>query len=137
MKLKKQDLWKRDLVEFGPKERSANEELKEMRYFPLIVSWGIWLARNSIYIEGNFVQPIKCALESIGILSHFPQENVKIKFRQVTKEDINKSRPWGYFDGATNGNPKRCGARGLIYFSKNNFLNFKAGLGIGTNTFLN
>ena len=50
-------------------------------------------------------------------------------------EFIDKSYPWGYFDGSTFADPKICGARGVLYISDDHFYTFKAGLGIGANKF--
>ena len=49
-------------------------------------------------------------------MRYFPQDNIKIKIRQVEEEITNKSHPWGYFDGVENGDLRRCGAGGHLYF---------------------
>ena len=41
-----------------------------------------------------------------------------------------------FSDGSTLGDPKFCGVGGIIYFSEDHHISFKAGLGIGTNNFL-
>ena len=48
-KLKKQELWNGDSVESFPKKWVSNDDLRDLRSLPLIVSWGIWLARNQIF----------------------------------------------------------------------------------------
>ena len=50
-------------------------------------------------------------------------------------EFIDKSYPWGYFDGSTSGDPKICGVGGALFILDDHFYTFKAGLGIGTNNF--
>ena len=52
-------------------------------------------------------------------------------------ESIDFSFPWGYFDGSVVGDPKVCGARGILFFFPTNcYISFKAGLGHGTNNFV-
>ena len=53
----------------------------------------------------------------------------------MVEETIDKYFPWGYFDGSALGDPRTCGAGGLIYFSDEHFVKFKDGLGFGTNNF--
>ena len=40
----------------------------------------------------------------------------------------------GFFNGSTAGDPKLCGAGGMLYLS-DHFFSFKVGLGVGTNNF--
>ena len=39
------------------KEHSFNEDIKGIRSLPLIVAWGIWLAKNDICFEDSFLFP--------------------------------------------------------------------------------
>ena len=41
----------------------------------------------------------------------------------------------GYFDGSAVGDPKICGAGGMLFISDIHFFSFKAGLGLGTNNY--
>ena len=52
------------------------------------------------------------------------------------EEVIDKSYPWGYFDGLASGDPKLCGAGGVLFISDDDYFTFKAGLGFGTNNFV-
>lgn len=72
---------------------------------------------------------------AIGILAHFPQYKEAPRIRQVQEEVINKEIPWGYFDGAAQGNPTLCGGGAALYFSDQNYITYKEGLGEGTNNF--
>ena len=79
-------MWRGDTMEACLKEWSFNEDLKGIRYLPLILAWGIWLSKNQICFEDSFVFPIKCDLQSISIMSYFPHDNVKKKIKQITME---------------------------------------------------
>ena len=48
---------------------------------------------------------IKCALQSLCIISYYPQNSVKIKIRQVIEEEIDHSIPWDFFYGEDQGDP--------------------------------
>ena len=50
-------------------------------------------------------------------------------------EVIEKSFAWGYFDSSAAGEPKICGARGMLYISDEHYFSYKAGLGSGTNNY--
>ena len=41
----------------------------------------------------------------------------------------------GIFYGSASGDPKMCGAGGVLFISEDHFFTFKAGLGFGTNNF--
>ena len=69
-------------------------------------------------------------------MRYFPQDNIKIKIRQVEEEITDKSYPWGYFDGVENGDLRRCRASGYLYFSDNHWYSFKASLREGSNNFV-
>ena len=58
-----------------------------------------------------------------------------MNIRFVVEEIINKSSPWGYFDGSAAGVPQICGAGGLLYISDEHYFTFTAGLDMGTNNF--
>ena len=69
------------------------------------------------------------------MLRSIPQGVISIKTRQVVVESIDISFPWGYFDGSAAGDPKVCGAEGILFFSEECFISFKDGLGNGTNNY--
>ena len=70
------------------------------------------------------------------MLQFIPRDNIVIKTRLVVEETIDKTFPWGYFYGSALGDPKVCGVGGIIYFSEDHYVSFKAGLEIGTNNFV-
>jgi hypothetical protein len=49
-------------------------EHKKIKSLPLIVCWGIWLARNFVIFKDNPTLPELIASQGLSILSHFPQE---------------------------------------------------------------
>jgi ribonuclease HI len=73
------------------------------------------------------------AAQSLAILSSFPQSIGRLQERQIQEEEIDKTRPWGYFDGASQNN--RCGGGGILYLSDSHHFSMTFGLGMGTNNF--
>ena len=69
----------------------------------------------------------------MGLLISFPQKDQILKIRPVFAEIIDKTYPWGFFDGSTAEDSSVCGAGGILYFSVKISFSFKAGLGAGTN----
>ena len=56
-----------------------------------------------------------------------------MKIRIIADEIIDKTKPWGFFDGSVSGNPHLCGAGGILYLKEDHYFTFKVGLGLGTN----
>jgi hypothetical protein len=50
---------------------------KKIKDLPFLISWGIWLARNSAIFKEKETIPEIIATTSLLILAHFPQENNK------------------------------------------------------------
>ena len=51
-------------------------------------------------------------------------------------EVIDKSFAWGFFDGSVAGEPKIYGAGCMLYISDEHYFSYKAGLGLGTNDYV-
>ena len=112
------------------------DDLNDFKSLSLIISWNIWNVKNLVCFEDKFILRIQCAYRSLWVMRSFPQENINIKTRLVKEEDIDRTRPWGYFDGATKREQRSCGAGGILHLSKSHWFSFKAGIGEGTNNFM-
>ena len=58
-----------------------------------------------------------------------------MKIRIIMEEVIDRTKPWGFFDGFASGNPKICGAGSILFLKDDHYITFKVGLGEGTNNF--
>ena len=58
-----------------------------------------------------------------------------MKIRIITEEVIDKTKPWGFFDGSASGNPQVCGAGGILFLKHDHYITFKVGLGVGSNNY--
>ena len=59
-----------------------------------------------------------------------------VRIRSIVEKIIDKSFPWGYFDGHAARDPKICGTGGMLYIFYDHYFSFKAGLGVDTNNFV-
>ena len=84
----------------------------------------------------NWVFNTKVAAFSLGLLSSYPLDTTVLKIRIITEEVIDRTKPWGFFDGSAFGNPKVCGAGGILFLKDDHYITFKAGLGVGSNNYV-
>jgi hypothetical protein len=73
--------------------------------------------------------PLKCATQSLNILSDFPKYSSSPPHTRVLVDHINEEFPWDYFDGASQGTPSRGGVGGIIFLSPNHIISFKDRIG--------
>ena len=72
-------------------------------------------------VDCSFTKAVWVEIESkvssfcMGVLYTYPQENDALKIRNIIEENIDKTNPWGYFDGSATGDPHLCGAGGILY----------------------
>ena len=99
-KLRIKNLWSGDSVINCMKTRCLNMEVKNIISLPIIVLWFIWKAINQSCFEDNTLLPSQVSLFSLGLLNSFSQDNLVVKIISVVVENIDKSYPWGYFDGS-------------------------------------
>jgi len=111
----------------------SNPANRDVIPLPLLVIWGIWYARNSFIFKDKEVSPEISAVKSISILAAFPQKSNAPKTKNLSIVEIDKSRPWGFFDGASQNN--LCGGGALLYLSKDHYFKMAIGLGEGTNNY--
>jgi hypothetical protein len=110
---------------------SINPTTKNFRALPLIVAWGIWLARNAQVFEEKLTLHLHCATQGLDIVSSFVQIKVNKIPRHIVTKVINGSRPWAYIDGASH----RDAPRGTLCISYSHNIRFKVGLGLTSNNF--
>ena len=72
-----------------------------MKVLPLLVTWGIWLARNNVVFNEKICTPAITAGQTCGISLALPKHIRVAKQREILELEIDKSSPWGFFDGAS------------------------------------
>ena len=75
-----------------------------MTALPLLVIWGVWLDRNNLIFADKGCTPEITASLACGILSAFPQHIRVTRQRDVLDLEIDRTVPWGFFDGAAQDN---------------------------------
>jgi hypothetical protein len=72
LSLRKNCIWNGDTLEMAWKNWSRDPRNKEIKALPLLISWGIWLARNAEIFKEKSSIPEVIVAQSLSILSHFP-----------------------------------------------------------------
>jgi len=125
--------WDGPSLEQSWKNWISNPNTKGKLSLPLIVNWGIWLARNAAIFTEKLSTPEVTAAKCISIMTAYPQVPRKVKTRNQSSIEVDKSKPWGFFDGASQNNV--CGGGALLYLSEDHFFQMAVGLGEGTNNY--
>jgi len=110
--------------------RTTNQKLK---YLPLLVIWGIWLARNKAIFNDRPSLPAITAAQSHGILKSLPEYVRAANQRRILEVEIDHSQPWAFFDGASQNNLSGGGA--VLHLSDTHSYTISMGLGEGSNNF--
>ena len=110
--------------------RSTNPTQRKL---PLLVLWGVWLARNQAIFKDVFCSPALTGTLSVGIYYSFPEQIRAARPRRHLSLHIDKTLPWAFFDGAAQNN--LCGGGAVLYLSDSHYFAMSLGLGGGTNNF--
>jgi ribonuclease HI len=114
----------------------SDHQNHEYKALPLIICWGIWIARNKAIFENKHVSIAHISLQCINIFSAFPQKSTSSSTPRITPPPtINSEVPWAFFDGAAQRSPSIGGAGGILHVSQSHSFSFSAGLGEATNNF--
>ena len=75
------------------------EKMDIMKVLPLLVTWGIWLARNNVVFNGKVCTPAISAGQICRIALALPKHVRVEKQREILELDFDRSSPWGFFYG--------------------------------------
>lgn len=87
-------------------------DFKPVKALPLLIIWGYWLDQNKIIFQEKPTVPEITAAQSLAIISYYLREKGLAGIRVIQEEEINKSKPWGYFDRASQNTV--CGGGALL-----------------------
>ena len=73
------------------------------------------------------------AANSVAIENHFLATQKPPRNRVLVQEVIDKTFPWGYFDGAAQGDPTVCGVGAILFLEEGHYFRARWGIGEGTN----
>ena len=108
------------------------EYSKSFQMIPLIISWGIWIARNNLIFNDKGCSEVEIATKAVGLILFFLDADHPPCVTEVTVESINSEIPWGFFDGAAGGEPTRCGGGIILHLDAHNSVHYKAGFKHGS-----
>ena len=124
-KLNFSNLWYGESVTACMKNWCLNMEVKHIRSLSIIVLWFLWKARNQSCFEEHSLMPSQVCSFSMGLLRSFPQGDFVMKIILVFAETIDKTYPWGYFDGSETDASISFGVGGILYISDKHFFPLK------------
>lgn len=102
-------VWQGQNIEQAWRNWVSNPTNNSIKALPLLINWGAWLARNASISNAHSSIPEHIVAEGLSILSHFPQGKDHNPVRPVVEELVDHSRPWAYFDGASQNDSLVCG----------------------------
>jgi len=88
-----------------------SKDTKRYKCLPLTIARGILLSWNSNIFEDKDTMPFKRDIQSLNILSTFPQYKEGCISKHSLEEEINNEFPWDIFDGSSQGFPHKSGAK--------------------------
>lgn len=119
--------WNRENFEQALLAWTTDWIMSSYKSLPAIVCWGIWIHRNKGIFEDMITTPQVVASNILAIANHFTTEPKPPRTREPRQEHIDKTVPWGYFDGAAQGEPTVCGAGVVLYLTEDHFFRLKWG----------
>lgn len=108
---------------------------KSLRMMTLIVSWGIWIARNECIFNDTHRSILEIMAKAVGLIVFFSDTEALPQHRLCPSVQIDENMPWAFFDGVAGGDPIRCGGGIMLQFDGHNYIHFSAGFGTETNNF--
>ena len=111
----------------------GNEVVCNQSAFPTLFIYTIWETCNSAIFKDKWT-PIDITTNILVQKAQEYQSSPK-KGKKITVKplELDKSCPWDFFDGASQGDPPIGGAGGIIRLDETNKISFKLGLGRSTN----
>jgi hypothetical protein len=85
--------------------------------FPFFLIYFIWWERNVSIFQDNSIPLGVVAYMVLKLACEFNMEKKSPKIKKIMMLNMDKSIPWGYFDGASKDHPSRCGAGVVLSIS--------------------
>ena len=125
--------WEGASLEFAWDSWWRRRTQKKHKILPLLVIWGIWLARNKAIFEDVANTPTIIGALSVGFYKSYPEYIRVERERRILDVEIDRTSPWAFFDGAAQ--IDICGGGVVLYLSDSHYFVLSMGLGGGTNNF--
>ncbi|WP_216647585.1 hypothetical protein, partial [Shigella sonnei] len=73
--------------------------VRKLRNLPLIICWGIWIARNRNIFQEKETEAELIIVHCLSIYKNISDSEEEKEPRKVEEEQIKDGVPWAYFDG--------------------------------------
>eukprot|EP00253_Pinus_taeda_P002467 PITA_02467 len=103
------------------------------RNIPLLVCWAIWIARNKAIFDHYAPHWPSILLNTIADYNIIPEEDSSAPVRILKQLNIDKSKPWAFFDGSAQ--EAGCGGGVVLHLTDSHCFKLQINLGRGTNNF--
>ena len=103
----------------------------KLKTLPLLIIWGIWLARNGAIFKEKGSIPEITSTQTVGLYKALPEYIRAAEQRRNLDIELDKTHPWGFFDGAAK--KEMCGGGAVLFLSDSHYFTLTMGLGVGSN----
>lgn len=93
---------------------------------------GYLISLKCILFEQKYIPPLQVVAQIVSLFQVLKRDSISKTPQQVGTLQIDKSIPWGFFDGACQGEDHRCGLGDLLFLNGSNYFNLRAYLGNGS-----
>eukprot|EP00253_Pinus_taeda_P034161 PITA_34161 len=100
---------------------------------PLLVCWAIWIARNKAIFDHRAPHWPSILLNTIDDYNIIPEEDNTAPVRILRQLNIDKSKPWAFFDGSAQ--EAGCGGGAILHLNDTHCFKLRINLGRGTNNY--
>eukprot|EP00253_Pinus_taeda_P029159 PITA_29159 len=100
---------------------------------PLLVCWAIWIARNKAIFDHRAPHWPSILLNTLADYNIIPEEDTSAPVRILRQLNIDKSKPWAFFDGSAQ--EAGCGGGAILHLNDTHCFKLQINLGRGTNNY--
>ena len=91
------------------------------------------MARNGAIFNEKASIPEITSAQSVGLYKALPEHIRAAEQRRNMELVLDKTHPWGFFDGAAQN--EMCGGGALLFLSDSHYFTITMGLGVGSNNY--
>eukprot|EP00253_Pinus_taeda_P020940 PITA_20940 len=100
---------------------------------PLLACWAVWIARHQAIFNQKAPHWPTILHHTIADYNLIPDEESSAPARIIRQVNIDKSKPWAFFDGSAQ--EVGCGGGAILYLNDTHCYKIQINLGRGTNNF--
>ena len=91
------------------------------------------MARNGAIFKDKASIPEITGSQTVGLYKALPEYIRAAEQRRILDIELDKTHPWGFFDGAAQN--ERCGGGAVLFLSDSHHFTLTMGLGVGSNNY--